>query len=240
MSRALPPGWIRPGLLRRGRLAGQFARELDPAHPLARARYRVIAVAEAGDSVVVEAETLTPRYYLLHLSWDGAAPRAPHAIDRLEALRELTEPPPDRVDFLTLWVHPDRGGALVEHRLDGGQRVTATDLPGAEAPADSAALHTAGWVECAGPYCPLAELDGRLRPTGQVVEYWVRPVIDDFMLLRAIETPGEPISLRKLIPQDGLIVEFDGRAALEAALPPGFYRPCTSPQEVGFGRAALP
>ncbi len=193
--------------------------------------------------MVAEAADLTPRFYLLHLAWDHGTPKQPHALDDLAELDGILEPPGDSIDALSLWCQGDdeKGLVFVEHQLNGAERLQLIDWPTDQAaPQDCKGLKALGWQEITGPLLPRARANGVLVPTGQRVEYWVRPVIDDFMLLRAIDSPGEAISLKKLIPDDGLLVEFDGQEALEAALPPGFYCRFVSPQEVGFGRSALP
>ncbi len=241
--RELPAGWQPISIKEQAGLAAAFAKELDAKHPLARADWRLIAHHVTQDSFVAEAPALTPRFYLLHLAWDQGGPKQPHALEKLGDLAGILEPPGDTVDELSLWcrARDEQGLVFVEHLLDGSQRLHLLDWPPHQGePRDCRQLEAWGWRPITGALSPKAERDGSLCATGQRVEYWLRPVIDDFMLFRAIESPGEALSLKKLMPDDGLIVEFDDQAALERALPPDFYCRFVTPQAVGFGRSALP
>lgn len=237
----LPEGWQAPDARWATRLATQYRRELTPGHPLHGAAFTIAAVY-GDDSVLAHAPDLTPAYYLLHLSWNDAPPRNPHPVRDMEELAAIFGPAPDEVDEISLWVRADTqtGAVWVQHLWGGDQIVQALDPADGPLPHSATELAQNGWVEVTTPLHPRTWVNGALIPTGQVVEYWVRPVLDDFMLLRAIHTPGEAISLRKLVPHDGTIVEFDDTAALEAALPWGMYCRFTSPMAPRYGLAGFP
>ncbi len=225
------------------RLAPAFARELDAHHPLASTQWRLIARHAREDSLVAHAPGLEPPFYLLHLAWDQGRPKDPHPLASLAELDGILDPPSDTIDLLSLWCDAEshQGLVLIEHRLDGTQRLTPLDWPGVRPlPADDQELKQFGWQPITGPLYPRARHDGKWQATGQRVEYWTRPVLNDFMLFRAIETPGEAISLRKLIPDDGLLIEFEDQAALQTGLPPGFYCRFVSPMAPRFGLAGFP
>lgn len=241
-SSRLPRGWQSINDKERAGLTAAFARELDPKHALANTRWWLVARHQVEDSLVAEAPNLQPRFYLLHLAWDRSRPKEPYALDQLSALDGILDPPGDTIDELSLWCRDrdEKGLVFVEHLLDGRQRLYVLDWPDLQAPPqDCQALKARGWRPITAALYPKADHKGQLLATGQRVEYWLRPVVDDFMLFRAIQTPGEAISLKKLMPDDGLILEFEDQAALERALPPGFYCRFISPQAVGFGQSAL-
>ncbi|MEZ5912347.1 MAG: hypothetical protein R3D84_09090 [Paracoccaceae bacterium] len=237
-----PDGWqaIEPGRVLA--LKRQFRKELAPDHPLAGAEFSPVAVHEAEDSVVVHAPALSPPYYLLHLSWADAPPRAPHGLSDPGELAEIFDPPGDSIDEISLWCDAasETGLVFVQHLVNGKQVIDALDWPGGRPPGSTAELVAAGWRHITGPLRPRAQLEGAWVHTGQVVEYWLRPVIDDFFLLRAIESPGEAISLRQLIPPDDRIILCEDRAALAAQLPRGFYCRARSPMAPGYGLSGFP
>lgn len=237
----LPQGWTAPNPAWADRLAHRFRKELTPRHPLHSAGFTVRAVY-GDDSVLVEAPALAPSFYVLHLSWSDAPPRDPHALWDLTELEAIFGPAPDDVDEVSLWVREDtRSGAVfVQHLWGGGQIVQALDPTEHPLPASARALAEHGWTQVTGPLSPRAWSEGQLVPTGQRVEYWVRPILDDFMLFRSIETPGEPIALRKLIPDEPLLLEFETRAELEAALPSSAYCRFISPMAPRYGLAGFP
>lgn len=239
----LPPHWRWLDAAEAERLAPAFARELNPAHALAQADWHLIARHASQDSFVAEAPALNPHFYLLHLAWDQGGPKDPHPLSSLCELDGILEAPGDAIDTVSLWCHADsqQGAVFVQHLLDGTELLDLLDWPGPEPlPTSTQALEQMGWRQVTAPLLPHVWRDGAWQPTGQRVEYWTRPIEDDFMLLRAIETPGEAISLRKLIPEDGLVIEFDNQAALEAALPAGFYCRFVSPMAPRFGLAGYP
>lgn len=237
----LPEGWERPSRRDAGLLLSQFIKELDPAHPAARAPLEIIARDQASDAVLA-ASGSSPPFFLLFLDWGNAAPRAPYLVDHLADLAAITGPDPEEVDYVTGWTdaRTEQGFVLVQHLIGGGEIVMALDWPDDAPPRSSEALAARGWREVVGTLAPKSDQGDALVPTGQTIEYWVRPIRDDFMLFRVIHTPGEPIVLRKLLPADQRLFEFDTVMALEAALPPHSYARFHSPQEVGWGRSALP
>lgn len=240
---ALPSGWRVPDKRRLSALKTQFLRELIPGHPLFLVEFFLIAEHQAEDSVVAYAPGLNPRYCLLHLTWTDAPPRAPHEFDDLAELAGIFEPPGDTIDEISLWCEAgtEMGLVFVQHLLNGDEILDPIDWPAGLVPPRSAAdLAAAGWRQITGPLHPHARVDGALVPTGQMVEYWVRPVIDDFYLLRAIHNPGEPISLRQLIPPDSRIILCDDDVALRAQLPRGYYCRATSPMSPGYGLSGFP
>lgn len=232
----LPEGWHTPDPRALPQLRAQYLRELSPGHPLHSTDFTLCAV-HGSDSVLAQAPGLSPPFYLLHLSWNDAPPRDPHEIASLSELEAIFGPAPDDLDEITLWVRADTltGAVWVRHLWNGDQIVAPIDPIDGPLPHSAQELAGAGWVQVTGPLAPQSWVDGALHPTGQMVEYWTRPVLDDFMLLRAIHTPGEPISLRQLIPLQDTLIEFDTPAELEVALPWGMYCRAVSPIVPRYG-----
>lgn len=231
---ALPGGWEWPDAREAAVLTLRFRRELDPTHPLAARTLHVVARETGGDAVLAAESGAAPPYYLLHLSWDDAPPRAPHRVERLAELAAITRPDPRAVGYVSGWTEAETetGFVLVQHLVRGGEVVLPIDWPHAAVPISTAALVAMGWRAITGALVPRTRVGGEMVQTGQMVEYWVRPVAQDFMLFRAVHSRGEPIVLRKLIPEHPRLLEYDNVAALEAALPAEFYTRLASPQSI--------
>lgn len=237
---ALPEGWEWPDAREAAVLTVRFRHELDPTDPAAARALQVVAREKGGDAVLAAEPGGAPPYYLLHLSWDDAPPRAAHSVERLADLAAITSSDPRAVDYVSGWTEAETetGFVLVQHLVRGGEVMLPLDWPHAAVPLSTAALVAMGWRPVTGALVPRARVGDHLLPSGQTVEYWVRPVADDFMLFRAIHTPGEPIVLQKLMPAHPRLLEFDNVTALEAALPADFYTRLISPQTIGWGRRA--
>lgn len=234
----LPAGWNIPDRSQTARLKRQFLSELEAEHPLHRMGFEVVGVRAGDDTVVVAACEPGLPFQAMHLTWERHEKQTPHAVERLSELSALFDPPPDSVDAVTVWTDgaTETGLAVVTHRLDGEQRVDSVDWPeGTPTPASTGELERSGWRQVTGPLHPKAIIDGVAVATGQVVEYWVRPVIDDFMLFRLVSTPGEAMSLRRIVPPNPEIVEFETEDEFRAFLPRGFACRCVSPVHPGHG-----
>lgn len=237
----LPQDWTILSDRRAADLRAQARRELAKGAALSRADFTVVAAYAADDTVLIDAPDLSPRYYLMHLSWTKD-PTEAHPVPDLSELAALVGPDPATVDQVTLWTDlaTEKGLAMVQHRVDGGQIIDVQGWTGDTPPATTRDLEAANWSQITGPLHPKAEWDGVMVPTGQLVEYWVRPVTDDFILMRAIHTPGEAITLSQLVPARDDIVEFANETTLEQALPPDQFCRAVSPIHPGYGRAGFP
>ncbi|WP_407492344.1 hypothetical protein [Pseudooceanicola sp. MF1-13] len=237
----LPPDWQPTDPGRERKLAAQVQRELPKGHALAGTEFTVLAEYLPEDTVLLDAPDLTPRHYLIHLSW-GKDPADPHPLEDLRDLAGMMGPDPEDINDVTLWTQEDSesGLVMVQHLISGRQIIEPLDWPEDVPPTSTDQLKEKGWCQITAPLHPKALWDGVLVPTGQVVEYWVRPVIDDFVLLRAIHTPGEAISLKQLIPPRGEIFEFGNELMLQQALPEGQYCRAVSPIHPGYGLSGFP
>ncbi|WP_223477574.1 hypothetical protein [Oricola indica] len=234
----LPVGWESPDPNRARQLKAQFLTELEPDHPLHKLPFEVVGVHSGQDTVVVCTSDPDLSFQAMHLSWARNETQTPHEVERLADLPLIFEPPADSVDEVTLWTdgETEKGLVLVQHLLNGDQLVTCLDWPyGLSIPKTARDLEGAGWRQVRGPLNPRAPLDGAMVPTGQTVEYWVRPIVDDFMLFRVVATPGEALSLRQLIPPKPDVIEFDTEDQFRLYLPRGFACRFVSPVYPGYG-----
>ncbi|MGR3322244.1 MAG: hypothetical protein ACU0DK_09960 [Pseudooceanicola sp.] len=236
----LPQGWSRPGFFRARKLARRVRSEVPASHALAGERCAIVAVEDGGDGVVARTGRDGELFYL-HLTWSEGGEATPHALGSLGELAGMNDPDPGLVDSVSLWTDARTRRRLVmaEHSLDGGETLHAIDWTAPEPPRSTTELAAMGWTEVTGPLRPMAERDGALIETGQTVEYWVRPLPHDFILLRAIETPGDAISVRNILPGSPEIFEFQSTAELETWAGRGNLRRFVSPVFPRFGVSAL-
>lgn len=239
----LPPTWEALSPERQQALRRQFLVELDDAHALGRAAFDLVAAHKAEDYVLADAPGLSPRYYVMHLSWSGHEKQEPYPLDALADLDGMLEPAPETVDEISLWTKADTetGLVFVQHLLNGRELIEVLDeSEGAPETESADALRAMGWKPVTAPLSPSRLIDGALVPTGQTVEFWTRPVTDDFALFRIIRTPGEKISLMKLIPAGDFIIEYESDAELRDDLPDSYACPFVSPMAPRYGRAGFP
>lgn len=217
----LPPGWIAVSKADASTLAGATGGVAG----------LVIARDTASDDLLVQGDD--GELWLVHPDWQGDATR--------HLIRDVSDlVPPAQVDAVSIWVTADACGLLLAQH-DGDQN----DLSVLRMPRDGAVPETLaraaelGWQQILGPFEPVAQTAEGGRLTGQTLTYHARPIIDDFVLICVTALPGEPLTLRQILPEVPAQIEFHAADELNDFLRGGLFVPVTGTMDVGFGLSAI-
>ncbi|MCB2095933.1 MAG: hypothetical protein KDE11_16155 [Rhodobacteraceae bacterium] len=240
----LPDGWRKAGRIEAWRLGRSLHRRFGPGHPLAGARFWVMALHDDGAQCLVAAEGTDAPYYVVHLPQgtgasievsDGRALMDPTFLEESQSGPEMLE---DTQLFylgeeeasapvaMELWVHPVApvrcekvmlfpGGTFDVVPLIGD----AFDLSrGINLASAKEMLAEAGYQMAGGPVALALHEDEEPKMTGQSISFWLGNENGERTIWSVLETPGEEFSMQRVDGDQPSVLFFSSQEEVEIAL----------------------